>query len=38
MDINQFRRAAGISEQLATRWYPHINAAMKEFAITKPDD
>ncbi|MDU1183441.1 MAG: glycoside hydrolase family 19 protein [Citrobacter sp.] len=38
MDINQFRRAAGISEQLATRWYPHINAAMKEFAITKLDD
>lgn len=38
MDINQFRRAAGISEQLATRWYPHITAAMKEFGITKPDD
>ncbi|EHO0032745.1 TPA: glycoside hydrolase family 19 protein [Escherichia coli] len=38
MDINQFRRAAGISEQLATRWYPHITAAMNEFGITKPDD
>ncbi len=38
MDINQFRRAAGITEQLATRWYPHITAAMKEFCIIKPDD
>ncbi|EHF0448008.1 glycoside hydrolase family 19 protein [Salmonella enterica subsp. enterica serovar Javiana] len=38
MDINQFRRAAGITEQLATRWYPHITAAMNEFGITKPDD
>lgn len=38
MDINQFRRAAGITEQLAARWYPHITAAMKEFGIIKPDD
>ncbi len=38
MDINQFRRAAGVTEQLATRWYPHITAAMNEFGITKPDD
>lgn len=38
MDINQFRRAAGITEQLAARWYPHITAAMNEFGITKPDD
>ncbi|EKQ0891013.1 glycoside hydrolase family 19 protein [Salmonella enterica] len=38
MDINQFRRASGITEQLAARWYPHINAAMNEFGITKPDD
>lgn len=38
MDINQFRRAAGITEQLAARWFPHITAAMKEFGITKPDD
>ncbi|EMR6462373.1 MULTISPECIES: glycoside hydrolase family 19 protein [Citrobacter] len=38
MDINQFRRAAGISEQLAARWYLHIIAAMNEFGITKPDD
>ncbi|EFC1988075.1 glycoside hydrolase family 19 protein [Escherichia coli] len=38
MDINQFRRAAGITEQLAARWYSHITAAMNEFGITKPDD
>lgn len=36
MDINQFRRAAGITEQLASRWYPHITAAMKEFGIIDP--
>ncbi len=36
MDINQFRRAAGIAEQLAVRWYPHITAAMKEFGIIDP--
>ncbi len=38
MDINQFRRAAGITEQLAARWFPHIIPAMNEFGITKPDD
>ncbi|HCP3437111.1 TPA: glycoside hydrolase family 19 protein [Escherichia coli] len=36
MDINQFRRAAGITEQLAVRWYPHITTAMKEFGIIDP--
>lgn len=36
MDINQFRRAAGITEQLAARWYPHITAAMKEFGVIDP--
>ena len=38
MDINQFRRAAGISEQLAARWHPHITAAMKEFGIIDPEN
>lgn len=38
MDINQFRRAAGLTEQLAERWHQHISAAMKEYGITKPDD
>lgn len=37
MDINQFRRAAGITEQLAARWFPHITAAMKEFGIIDPE-
>jgi putative chitinase len=37
MDINQFRRAAGITEQLAARWHPHITAAMKEFCIIDPE-
>jgi putative chitinase len=36
MDINQFQRAAGISDVLATRWFPHITAAMKEFGIDIP--
>lgn len=36
MDIKQFQRAAGISDVLATRWYLHITAAMKEFGIEQP--
>ncbi len=38
MDINQFQKAAGVSQVLATRWHPHIVAAMKEFGISKPED
>ncbi|WP_368759538.1 glycoside hydrolase family 19 protein [Klebsiella michiganensis] len=38
MDINQFQKAAGISQVLATRWHPHIEAAIKEFGISKPED
>lgn len=38
MDINQFQKAAGISQLLATRWHAYIVAAMKEFGISKPDD
>ncbi|AXF58218.1 glycoside hydrolase family 19 protein [Leclercia sp. W6] len=37
MDINLFRRAAGITEQLAARWHPHITAAMNEFGIIDPE-
>ncbi len=33
MDINEFQKAAGVSLALATRWHPHIVAAMKEFGI-----
>lgn len=36
MDIKQFQRASGINEVLATRWFPHITAAMKEFGIEAP--
>lgn len=36
MDINEFQKAAGVSTALATRWHPHIVAAMKEFGIIKP--
>lgn len=38
MDINQFQRAAGISQDLAARWFTHITSAMQEFVITKPED
>lgn len=38
MDINKFQHAAGISHELATRWYPHITSGMNEFGIIKPED
>lgn len=38
MNQSQFQLAAGISAGLAARWFPHINAAMKEFGITEPTD
>ncbi|MGQ7175719.1 glycoside hydrolase family 19 protein, partial [Escherichia coli] len=38
MNQNQFQQAAGISAGLATRWFPHIDAAMKEYGITAPLD
>lgn len=38
MDINLFQRAAGISQELAARWFSQITAAMHEFGITKPED
>ena len=38
MNINQFQKASGINDALAIRWFPHIDAAMKEFGITKPED
>ncbi len=36
MTKTQFQRAAGISAELAARWFPHIDAAMTEFGITGP--
>lgn len=38
MNQSQFQQAAGVSAGLATRWFPHIDAAMKEFGIVKPED
>ncbi|WP_165431072.1 glycoside hydrolase family 19 protein [Atlantibacter hermannii] len=38
MKQSQFQQAAGISAGLAARWFPHIDAAMKEFSITAPTD
>lgn len=34
MNQSQFQQAADISAELAARWFPHIDAAMKEFGIT----
>ncbi|WP_079964841.1 glycoside hydrolase family 19 protein [Salmonella enterica] len=38
MNQQQFQQAAGISAELAARWYPHITPAMSEFGITAPLD
>ncbi|AUU85026.1 glycoside hydrolase family 19 protein [Leclercia sp. LSNIH1] len=38
MNQQQFEKAAGVSAGLASRWYPHIDAAMKEFGITAVND
>ena len=34
MNQSQFQQAAGLSAGLSPRWFPHIDAAMKEFGIT----
>ena len=36
MNLDQFKRAAGISQASAERWYPHILAAMAKFNINTP--
>lgn len=36
MNQSQFQKAAGISAELAARWFPHIDAAMKEYGIIAP--
>ena len=38
MNQAQFQKAAGLSAGLAARWYPHIDATMKEFGITAVND
>lgn len=36
MNRDQFKKAAGISQALADKWYPHVTATMKEFGIYTP--
>lgn len=38
MNLKKFQQAAGIGAGLAARWYPYIDAAMKEYGITAPLD
>ncbi|AFJ98838.1 glycoside hydrolase family 19 protein [Cronobacter sakazakii] len=38
MNQQQFQEAAGLSAGLAARWFPHIDAAMREFRIISPVD
>ena len=38
MNLQQFQKAAGLSAGLASRWFPHIDAALKEFGIASPTD
>lgn len=38
MQISDFQQAAGVSSDLASRWFPHIDAAMKEFGIMSAPD
>nr|WP_310616676.1 glycoside hydrolase family 19 protein [Pantoea cypripedii] len=38
MNQTQFQQAAGLSAGSAARWFPHIDAAMKEFGITATVD
>ncbi len=33
---DQFKKAAGIMDALADKWFPHVDAAMKEFGIDTP--
>lgn len=36
MNRDQFKKAAGISDALADKWFPHLLATMKEFGINTP--
>lgn len=36
MNRDQFKQAAGVSDALADKWFPHVAAAMKEFGIDTP--
>lgn len=36
MNREQFKKAAGISDALADKWFPHVMATMEEFGIDTP--
>lgn len=36
MDLETFRKAAGISLTLASKWYPHVSEAMRRYGIVTP--
>ncbi|HAT7696437.1 glycoside hydrolase family 19 protein [Enterobacter hormaechei] len=38
MNQSQFQKAAGLSAELAARWFQPVSDAMKEFGIAKPVD
>ncbi|EPJ1886042.1 glycoside hydrolase family 19 protein [Enterobacter asburiae] len=38
MNQSQFQKAAGLSAELAARWFQPVSDSMKEFGITKPVD
>lgn len=38
MNQSQFQKAAGVSAELAARWFQPVSDAMAEFGITKPVD
>lgn len=38
MEMATFKKAAGLTEALAVRWYPHIRAALRDWCITHPED
>lgn len=38
MNQTYFQQAAGISAELAVRWFPHMSTAMQEFGIVAPLD
>lgn len=38
MNQSQFQKAAGVSAELAARWFQPVSESMKEFGITKPVD
>ena len=38
MNQSQFQQAAGVSGELAARWFVHIEKAMQQYGITNPLD